>query len=112
MNGSVNLTAEKLSTIYDYWLEYDVFPSRPLTIAFSLLRILSENRWVKLSSILDHIQRFSVAESWEQTLYSHLERGFTNYLTYMGCVNFAAAGDDTAIQAYRDWKSPFIGGIN
>ena len=90
--------AEKLSTIYDYWLEYNVFPSRPLTIALSLLRILSENRWVKLSSILDQIQRFSVAESWEQTLYSHLERGFTNYLTYMGCVNFAAAGDDTAIQ--------------
>ena len=90
--------AEKLSTIYDYWLEYDVFPSRPLTIALSFLRILAENRWVKLSSILEQVQRLSVAESWEQTLYSHLERGFTNYLTYMGCVNFAASEDDTAIQ--------------
>ena len=90
--------AEKLSTIYDYWLKYDVFPSRPLTIALSLLRILSDNRWVKLSSILDQVQRFSAAESWEQTLYSNLERGLTNYLTYMGCVNFAATGDDTTIQ--------------
>lgn len=90
--------AEKLSTVYDYWLEYDVFPSRPLTIAHLLLRILTKNRWLKLSSILEQIQRYSEEESWEQTLYSHLERGFTNYLTYMGCVNFAAWENDTAIQ--------------
>lgn len=90
--------AEKLSTVYEYWLEYDVFPSRPLAIAHSLLRILTENRWVKLSSILEQVQRFSAEEYWDQTLYSHLERGFTNYLTYMGCVNFAVSGNDTAIQ--------------
>ena len=90
--------AEKLLTVYEYWLEYDVFPSRPLTIAYSLIRILSDKRWVNLSSILEQIQRFSVEESWEQTLYSHLERGFTNYLTYMGCVNFSDSGNDTAIQ--------------
>ena len=113
---------EKLSTVYDYWLEYYVFPSRPLTIAYSLLRILTENRWVKLSSILEQIQRFSVEESWEQTLYSHLERGFTNYLTYIGCVNFSASGDDTAIQITEigkrllsgesiedyEWESSFV----
>ena len=90
--------AEKLSMIYDYWLKFDVFPNRPLTIALSLLRILCENRWVKLSSILNQVQRFSATESWEQTLYSNLERGLTNYLTYMGCVNFATLGGDTTIQ--------------
>ncbi len=89
---------EKLTTVYDYWLEYDVFPSSSLTIAHSLVRSLNENRWVKLSSILEQVQRFSVAEPWEQTLFSNLERGLTNYLTYMGCVNFGALGDDTAIQ--------------
>ncbi|MDE0301123.1 MAG: helicase-associated domain-containing protein [Candidatus Poribacteria bacterium] len=90
--------AEKLSTIFQYWLKHDVYPSRQLTMAHSLLRILSENRWVKLSSILGQVQRLSVEETWEQTLYSHLERRFTNYLTYMGCVNFNATAEDSVIQ--------------
>ena len=96
--------AEKLSTVYAYWLEYDVFPSRPLTIALSLLRILATNRWVKLSSILEQVRKFSVEESWEQTLYSHLERAFINYLTYMGCLNFAASRDDTVFQLTETGK--------
>ena len=90
--------AEKLSTVYAYWLDYDEFRSEPVRIALALLQLLAEKRWVKVSSILEQVKRFSMEESWGQTLYSHLERAFINYLTYMGCLNFAALKDDAVIQ--------------
>ena len=90
--------AEKLSTVYAYWFQFYAFHNLPLRIALSLLRILAANRWVKVSSILEQVQRFYVEERWGQTLYSRLERAVINYLTYMGCLNFAALKDDVVIQ--------------
>ncbi len=89
---------EKLLDIYSHWLKYSISKDPSVSTALSIVRTLTPERWTLLSSIQDQISRFTVNANWLQTLYSHLERSFINYLTYMGGVAFAHLGDDVAVQ--------------
>ncbi len=89
---------EKLLDIYNHWLEHGMSKDPSVPIAQSIVRILSPEQWVLLSSIQDQISTFAVSATWRQTLYSQLERSLVNHLTYMGGITFAHLGDDVAIQ--------------
>ena len=89
---------EKLEEMYNYWLEHYISRELSLTIAHSILQVLSPDRWVLVSTIQEQVSKFTVDAIWTQTVYSYLERSLVNHLTYMGVLALAPSTDDIAIQ--------------
>ena len=90
--------SDKLMDIYRHWLRHDMSKEPPVSIALSIVRTLSPERWILLSSIQEQVSKFAVSTTWMQTLYSQLERSFVNHLTYMGGIAFIHLGDDVAVR--------------
>ena len=100
---------EKLLDIYTHWLNHTVSKDPSVSIAQSIVRILTPEQWVLLSSIQEQISKFAVSATWMQTLYSQLERSLVNHLTYMGGITFAHLGDDVAIRVTDIGRRLFYG---
>lgn len=90
--------SEKLLDIYNYWVKHGISRNTSISTALSIVRALTPERWVLLSSIQEQVSRFALSATWMQTLYSQLERSFVNHLTYMGGIAFVDLGDDVAIR--------------